>query len=87
MQLSIYFKLGFSKARNIAISIPVLALMALSGVFSYTIFKSINEGTSLEPVVDFLNSVGFMAIIVLVLAVAVVISYRFSLSFHQKQDF
>jgi hypothetical protein len=87
IQLPIYFKLGFSKAKSIAIAIPVLLIMALPAAFAYAVRYSLDNGISLEPLVSIFNSAGFMATAVMVLLVVVSVSYRLSLLFYRKRSF
>ena len=87
IQLPIYFKLGFSEAKFTALAIPLLLIMALAAVVSGAFFYSANNGVSFEHLFDVFNSVGFMAIAVLILIVVIFVSYRLSLLFYQKRDF
>jgi hypothetical protein len=87
IQLPIYFKLGFSKAKFTALAVPFLLYLALVAVVSYIIFHSAKNGVSLKPLMNAFNSVGFRAVTVLVLVIVVLVSYRLSLKFYQKRDF
>lgn len=83
IQLPLFFKLGYAKAK--ILSVVPFAVLMLSFIVLMTMR---NIGTGLEAVINKLAASGMtIPVLVVVLAVAVLISYRLSVSFYDKREF
>jgi hypothetical protein len=85
LQLPLYFKLGYSKAKFLSI-IPFVMLMA-----GFMALSAFGRGRTLTSrVMDFLSSLNvawLVVCVVLVLAVVVFVSYILSVAFYRKREF
>ncbi|HBT96074.1 MAG TPA: hypothetical protein DEB24_08425 [Coriobacteriia bacterium] len=86
LQLPIYFKMGYSRAKNIAIIIPSIIVLIFAGFMGFVMGAN-SVGDKLAAVNAFLDSPVFIVMCIAVLVFAALVSYRLSLKFYQSRDF
>jgi hypothetical protein len=85
VQLPLYFKLGYSKAKFFSM-IPFVVVMAGFGVF-YSLAEDSEAFNRVFGFFNTMNSFWFIACVVLALLLVVFASYSLSLSFYRKREF
>jgi len=88
MQLPVYFKLGYSKAKFFSM-IPFVLMMVFFSLFATMSESEFSKRISGQVLgfFDTLNSGLFIVCVVSALALVVFVSYRLSLSFYRKREF
>jgi len=86
VQLPIYFKLGYSKAKFLGI-ISMVAIVTLYSAVAAIVGATGFSGGAIGTFTSALNGMGVLVCTALLLVVVVIVTYRLSLRFYRKREF